>query len=94
MFPEELSGYKFNLVSEIKANTDIENSFDRVPSGFWTSKVMAKIPTNAKSRSQFCYGVMGIDHKDWCSNKEFHHKIEDECICEYYGERSQVKEGD
>ena len=57
----------------------------QIPSWFWFSKVIHKLPTDPKHRKYIYYEVLDLKHDNWCNNTEFDCKIVDSCIFRFCG---------
>ena len=82
--PDCLEGYNFTLLTgEVPAYDPI----DKIPSHFWRSKFVFKIPYNPHYRRKIMREIFDSDHYLNCSDNSYHVKAKDQtpntipCIC-------------
>ena len=87
-FPKEFHGVKLNCLtptSTQKEKDEIGN-LESIPTWFWISKQIQRIPRNPSYRRALCEEVFDHKHLNQCSSSAFHHKILDSCTCRICGE--------
>jgi len=89
IFPEILSGVKLSFL-EFTQPVD-NNEYDiipRIPSVFWSTRIIDTIPVNAFYRKRLMREVLDLQHNEICSNINFHVRAEDNCICKICNEHA------
>ena len=84
-FPDCMNGIKLTLFDKLpEANDKIgEDNWKLVPSFFWRSRAIHKIPSDQKFRKKLCREVCETDHFEHCKTTSFHSVFSSECICKY-----------
>ena len=81
--PEELSGYQLKFLQQIPQPEEFNNIKD-IPSWFWLSKQIHKLPTSFYHRRNILKELLDLNHKNYCVQAKFHAKIEkDKCLCQH-----------
>ena len=79
-FPIELNGFRLPLPEE---QFNEYNPIPSIPSTFWSSPPISKLPFTAEPRRALLYCAMDLIHCHVCKKKEFHLKPDEECICRF-----------
>ena len=80
VFPESLSGMKLSFL----VNNEFEERYNPVPlipTAFWSTRIIEMIPMNMFYRKRLMREVFDIEHKDLCTNSNFHVHSESSCVC-------------
>ena len=57
-------------------------TLERIPSGFWRSKVIENLPVNFSYRRRTCNELFDSEHWKICTLNDFHtHSVSEECVC-------------
>ena len=98
IFPEAFHGVQLSFVSGLGEEANY-NPYEKIPSWFWASKQIERLPLNAKYRREICMTLLDMNHHKFCNTETFHVKIEQSWICklckqrmEHYHDRYCYKE--
>ena len=80
--PVEMSGYQLKFLQTLP-EVPLNNNIEDIPTWFWLSKRIHNINSNYFVRKKFLIELLDLDHKDFCTNSNFHCKIGLECICKH-----------
>ena len=87
-----LQNYAFDVLCPNKSITEgsadyykkwtLEKLIPNIPSEFWRSRIITKLPTTFNARKKLCLEVLNMNHKSLCTDNRFHVKINAEnCFC-------------
>ena len=65
-------------------NNEFEERYNPVPlipTAFWSTRIVEIIPMNMFYRKRLMREVFDIEHKDLCTNSNFHVRSESSCVC-------------
>ena len=82
-YPSEISGIRFSPPSDLTVEEPI---FSNVPTTFWLSETLNKIPMLPKPKRALMYDIYDIHHSHICETETFHTKINENdiiCICKF-----------
>ena len=85
-FPKEFHGVQLRCLNSTQKEKDELGNLESIPTWFWTSKQIQRIPRNPSYRRELCEEVFDHNHLKQCSSSAFHHKILDSCSCRLCGE--------
>ena len=74
------------LPSPKEIHTETSDIRESVPTYFWRSRHIRKLPLNTKYRREICREVCDSDHYSHCKNLTFHTSSTSNCKCKYCGE--------
>ena len=82
VFPESLSGMKLSFLKNSQPDDDDPNDIiSRIPSAFWSTRIINSIPVNVFYRKRLMREVLDLQHMELCKNKKFHVYSEENCVC-------------
>ena len=84
LVPKELTDYQLQFLKYISPQEEF-NNIEKIPSWFWLSRQVHKIPTSVYHRKNLMKDnfILDLNHRQQCSQAKFHAKIEeDKCICQ------------
>ena len=86
--PECMSGIQITWFNNLPKVDELsnENMLADIPSFFWRSRAIWRLPSNHKFRRKLCREVCDTDHYEHCKNKEFHAGFLPTCECIYCNE--------
>ena len=88
VLPLCLSGTQLTLIQNLPKEIEPTPSYRLLPSYFWRSRMIWKLPTNPFYRKSLCCEVLDTKHYLSCTVKKFHKGPEDECICNICNENN------
>ena len=80
-----MNGVQLSFFNDLPTDDDKGNSFDysSIPSYFWRSRVLWKLPNNQKLRKKLCHEVCDVNHHKSCLTTTFHNNFSVSCVCKY-----------
>ena len=91
-FPQILHGHRLSFFSnpsqEFNHNSYSAEIIEGIPSTFWLSRVLHKVPMDPKFRKKILREILDSDHLLHCQTTTFHPKPTLSCLCTLCGEPS------
>ena len=86
--PECMESIQLTFFNNLPKEEDICNvqTFSHVPSHFWRSRVIWRIPANQKFRKSLCREVCDSYHYELCNSDVFHSTFSNSCVCKQCGQ--------
>ena len=80
-----LNGVQLTFYKNLTAFDDEETdySLSNVPSYFWRSRTIWKLPASQRYRKKLCREVCDSNHHESCQTTTFHSMFSNTCICKY-----------
>ena len=80
-----MNGIQLSFLNNLDTGENDDNTFDMssIPSYFWRSRMIWKLPANQKFRRSLCQEVCDTKHYEHCQKSAFHNRFESTCICKY-----------
>ena len=87
--PACTNGVQLTFFNNLPASTDdkakVETPWALIPSEFWRSRTIWKMPSNPKFRRKLCREICDSEHYKHCCNEKFHSSLLPTCTCKYCG---------
>ena len=92
--PKCMEGVQLSFFKELDTR-DEEQDFmwKSVPSYFWRSRTITRLPADQKYRRKLCREVFDTNHYEFCRTSSFHTNTSSNCICKYCNEHLHAYHG-
>ena len=86
LFPQQLNGIQLTFFNSLPKTEEKESYLlSDVPSYFWRSRTIWKLPSSKTFRKRLCREVCDSDHNEHCNAQPFHPAFLSHCECVYCG---------
>ena len=71
--PDCMNGTQLSFFNNLPKTVDsLESRLSQIPTYFWRSRPISRLPANQKFRKSLCQEVCDSKHYEYCSKKNFH----------------------
>ena len=85
--PKCMTDIQLTFFNNLSRDHDLTNEkiLSQIPSHFWRSRAISRLPADQKFRKTLCREVCDTSHHECCLIKSFHPSSTEDCVCQFFG---------